>query len=363
VPAHVLFFPAGALYAAIALPLSVAAMLGAAPWAHGLTAPYGHAHEMLFGFALAAVAGNQLGPLGRARLAILFGTWIGARIAFVAWPQSAIAWMANAAFAGLLAWQLLPRILAPIRKLRNRALPAAVMALCAAAAATHASVALPRAAVLLLVLLMLFMGGRIIAPAAAGQMYRQGEPLSARVQPRLEGLLVVLIAGAIVAVLLRRDALAGASLIAASGVAAARLARWRLWKLGNRPDMTCLAAGYGWLIAGAAATGVALWTGSRIATALHVITVGAIGTLTINVMALTWARLARRDPARQRLPVIATVAIAMSTAARVAADFHPADRIAWLAAAAALWSAAYLLLVLSFVLVSRAASPPSPARA
>ena len=361
-PAHKLFFPAAAFYAAFILPASMAAMSGWIAGLPGLALPVGHAHEMIFGFGLAAVAGNQLGPVGRGTLAALFAMWLAARVSFVIAPG----WMgtagANAAFAGLLALQVVPRLVAPVRKLRNRALPLAVASLCAAAIAmqgallagsgrTQATVLV--AAVLLLALLMLFMGGRIIAPAAAGQLYRQGSSLAARVQPRLEGTLIAAVFASIVALMLDAPRLASAALAAASLVALTRLFRWRLWALRGRPDILCLATGYAWLVVGLAAVAVSLFTGTRPVTALHVITVGAMGTLTINVMALTYARLARRDLSVERLPVAATALVALAVVARVAADLYARDPQSWLAFAAAVWSAAYLLIIAFFFMLSR----------
>ena len=355
-PAHELFFPAAAAYAALILPLSVASMLGLAASFASLASPVAHAHEMLFGFALAAVAGNQLGPLPRSRLGLLFGAWIAARVLFVAMPASIVAALANALFAGLLALQLLPRVLAPIRKLRNRALPVAVLALCVAVIAMQAALVAGRGgaqqvtllcAVLLLALLMLFMGGRIIAPAAAGHMYRAGSNLAARVQPRLEGALVVLLACATAAVASDAHKIAGACLMLAGAAAAVRLARWRLWKVRGRADIHGLAIGYAWVVLGIAAIGAALAWNRYLVAAVHLVTVGAIGTLTINVMALTYARLARRDASRQALPVIATIAIAVSTVLRVLADVA-GDRAVPLLAAAGFWSAAFVLLLIAF---------------
>ena len=60
--AHAWFFPAAALYATLLLPLSVAGLLGVLPMPPGLAQPLGHAHELLFGYALAVVAGYLLGP-------------------------------------------------------------------------------------------------------------------------------------------------------------------------------------------------------------------------------------------------------------------------------------------------------------
>jgi uncharacterized protein involved in response to NO len=98
--------------------------------------------------------------------------------------------------------------------------------------------------------------------------------------------------------------------------------------------------------------GYALMAGARIATPLHLITVGAIGTLTVNVMALTWLRLARRDPARARLPVYATGLVAIATLLRVFGNVQPVP----LLLAAACWSAAYLALLVVFARVRRPAS-------
>lgn len=192
-----------------------------------------------------------------------------------------------------------------------------------------------------------------MAPAAAGQMYRQGGDLKARVQPRLEAALIASMAVAIVAALIGQRTLCAAALAAASGVAFVRMARWRLWELDRRADLWALAVGYAWLALGLGAVAVSIATATHVVTALHLLTVGAMGTLTVNVMALTWLRLARRDTARALLPRWSTVLIALATGARVAADFTEA-RGAWLWTAAVMWSAAYVLLLVLFARVRRA---------
>lgn len=328
-------------------------MAGGVPLA-GLAFPAGHAHEMLFGFALAAVAGNQLGPTAMPTLAALVASWVAARLAFVLTPHTVVAAIANAAFPALLAWQLAPRLLGRAKKWRNRALPWVLAALCASAVAIQWPLywragditrEVLLVGVLLIALLMLFMGGRIIAPAAAGQLYRQGDNLAARVQPRLEGTLIAVMLPAAVAAALGAHAVAGILAMAAGLAALLRMLRWRLWALGARPDLLSLAAGYAWLAAGLMALGASLVTGRHVSAALHLITVGSIGTLTINVMALTAARLARLDPAREMLPVASTVLVAAATAARVLAELAPVWRSAMLWAAAVCWALAYGLLL------------------
>jgi uncharacterized protein involved in response to NO len=364
---HRLFFPLAALYAAGALPVSVAAMTVSLPLP-GLATPARHAHEMLFGFGLAAVAGNQLGPLRRRMLAWLTVAWIAARLAFLAAPGSAIALLASALFAGTLAWQLVPRATASVRKWRNRALPAAIIVLCRVdvAAVSPPALALSAAAgerlllggVVLMALVMFFMSGRIIAPTVAGHLYTQGTDMSARVQPRIEGAVMVSMGAAFIAAVVDRAFVGGIALAIAAFLSAVRLVRWRPWRVQRRRDIACLLAGYAWLVAGMAwMAACLLGRSAAVTTALHLVTVGAMGTLTVNVMALTWARLARVDPARLVLPSLATVLVALATVARAAAGYASADRGTWLLVAAAAWSAAYVLLLCCFARISLASAP------
>jgi uncharacterized protein involved in response to NO len=345
--ASTLFFPAAALHAAVVLPWSVLAMAGLVPGPARLATGAGHAHEMLLGFALAVVAGHQLAPLAPRRLHLLFGLWLGARIAFVALPLG-VALAFDAMFAAALGAHLTPRLFRSAKKWRNHALPAILAALCAAAVALDVAVYVqgrvpPRtiavAIVLLLATLMLFMGGRIVAPAAAGQRYRQGGVLDARVQPRLEAALVLLMAAALASLpFAALEPVARSACAAAGAVALVRLARWQLWTCRGRPDLACLGAGYAWIAVGLIALGTAGFDGA--ATALHVLTVGALGTLTFNVMVATLLRRAKRDPADSRALLVGTGLIAAATVARVAAGITGDPVPGWLLAAAC-WSGAF----------------------
>ena len=361
VAGNALFFPAATIYALLILPASVLAMTGHLAALPGLASPTGHAHEMLFGFALAVVAGNQLGPSAVPRLAALFTLWALARTTFLVAPQSSAATAANVAFAALLAAQLAPRLLGTAKKLRNQALPLVLIAICAASAAFHLVARTSLAvAVLLFALLMLFMGGRLIAPAVAGQFYRQGAKLDARVQPRIEAGLIAGMAIAATTVAFNEQgwivSLAAAATATSGLLAAARLLRWRLWGLRSRPDLLCLAAGYGWLALGLLLYGAALAADRDKTAALHVITVGGLGTLTLNVMAMTTLLKARRDPARARLPLWGTLLIGAATLARALAGvgiFHPQ---ALLNLAGLLWSTAFALLLAQLIRTARASS-------
>jgi uncharacterized protein involved in response to NO len=314
-----------------------------------LASPAAHAHEMLLGFALAVVAGNQLGLASAQRVVGLLALWAAARAAFLVLPASLLSVALNSAFAGLLALQVAPRLFGSAKKLRNQALPAILAGLCIAAVSWELSYrsgsgAPTRAVVLLFALLMLFMGGRIIAPTVAGQLHRQGRPLDARVQPRLEGAL--LLAGAIALLGLAvpsSPSFSGMGAAAAGVLAAVRLVRWKLWSLRGRPDLLCLACGYAWLSAGLVAFGAALLSGRLESAAIHLITVGALGTLTFNVMALSWKLKARRSPEEGSVAIVlGTSLLGAAAAARVAGAFDPTP---WLLVAAACWAGAYVVLL------------------
>jgi uncharacterized protein involved in response to NO len=376
IPGHRAFFPAATLYAVLVVPASVASMLGVISITPGLASPAGHAHEMLFGFALAVVAGNQLGSRTRGDLALLLVAWLLARVAFVLAPGSVAAIATNVVFPALLAWHVAPRLLASAKKWRNQALPAALLAICASAVALTVTVALQGDAsraivdvgVALFAPLLLFMGGRLIAPTVAGQVYRQGGNLDARVQPRIEGALVVAMGLAVLALVVEAFStseavrwIAGTPLVLAGVLSAVRLVRWRLWRVRTRFDLLCLGSGYAWLALGLVLFGVAHVRDTRAqeTLAIHVITVGSLGTLTLNVMAMTQLLTLRRMPPASRLALAGTLLLAIATLSRAFAGYSAT--IGPLVVAAACWSGAYALLLVLFSLArqpSRAAAAP-----
>lgn len=378
-----MFFPAAAAYAVFVLPASVGSMLGLIKLFPGVATPAGHAHEMLFGFALAVVAGNQLGPRTLSSLALLVALWLVARVTFLFSPHGLLALGANAGFPALLAWHLAPRLFGSAKKWRNQALPAVLTAICGSAiaylfiarsatASVTADASSYRAilvSVSLFAMLLLFMGGRLIAPVVAGQLHRQGITLAARVQPHLEATLIITMVIATLTIAFDdapRGApggwaahIAGAALIAAGVVAAVRMTRWRLWLLRGRVDLLCLASGYAWLavglvLLGAAHAGVAFTATGEIV-ALHVITIGSLGTLTLNVMAMTWLLRARRSPTTTSVPLLATLLLALATVLRVFAGGASLEIRTGLLAASVCWSGAFAMLLV--LLLSVDANP------
>lgn len=114
----------------------------------------------------------------------------------------------------------------------------------------------------------------------------------------MEAALIILLGATIVLSLaVVPDWLTGLPLLMVAGLILVRIVRWKIWHCPERPDLLMLATGYGWLAAGSAITAWHLLAGKPAAPALHLITVGALGTLSTGVMLrLAWQRAYRRFP-------------------------------------------------------------------
>ena len=341
------WFPVAALYAAIALPWSVLGQLGMVPAPLALQTGLGHAHEMIFGYALAVVAGYTLVPGSAKKSFILLGVWLAARVAFLLAPQGSLAFALDGLFVLGLAGLVAP-IYLRASKWSNRSVGLIVSALAAAAFAFHALPPLAvhqtvLAAVLLLSMLMFFMGGRILAPAVAGHVRSKRAPIEHVVQPGLEVAVLALLAAGIACLLLPWSwaPRAGAVwLLAAALLTLVRMARWHFWLCHDKPDLVALLAGYLWLIAGWALVAWAVLSGHPASTALHAITVGALGTLTFGVMLRTQMFRATSDTNHLPWAYAAVALLTLAALLRLGASANGA----LLALAAACWALAYALL-------------------
>lgn len=360
------FFPLASLYAALVMVLFALGWTGLISPLPGLQTAAGHAHELLFGFALAVVCGFLVNRSSGPRLGLLVMLWLTARLSFLFVPDSLLAALSNIGFAAVLAATAAPRFMKAAKKWRNRLTGPLVLALATAAAVFHVLLVDGHAgliygllgeAVLLFALLMLFFGGRLIAPAAAGAIERHGGRLEARVQPRIEGAILLAMIGAVVTGLIpAAEPLHGTLVMIAGVLALLRLLRWQLWRCHQRPDLLCLGVGYAWLGGGLVLFGLARGfdLGLSPTLATHVITVGALGTLTSNVMLRTRMLRLRHSPQHFVWVFVSlTGLIALATLARlIGADSSPG-----LLFAAGAWALAYGLLFVVLMGVGQSVQP------
>ncbi|WP_108446368.1 NnrS family protein [Halomonas denitrificans] len=370
-PAWSLFFPLAALQAALALPLSLAAMVTGTDWLAGLATPAAHGRELLFGFALAVIAGYLLGPLPARRLTLMAGLWLVGRLGGLALPVALPALLADAAFALLLAAGVVPSFLAA-KKWRNRLLSPLLGLLCLLAVASLAARALApellspllHQGVLWLLLLMVFMGGRGIAPAVNGHLMARFRVAGRGVQPRLEAALLGLLVAVGLTVTQRALwPLAGALLALAGLMILVRLGRWAPWRLRGRPDLLALLLGYAWLGVGAWLVAADLLAGIAPAARLHAVTVGALGTLASGIMLRQAILRASGHPADEPWLAVLAALFALAAGLRLVMPLWASGWHLLLWGAAGCWSLAWLLVAWRLRHWARRAARRTAARA
>ncbi|QJQ97551.1 NnrS family protein [Halomonas sp. PGE1] len=321
VPAWRWLFPLAALHAALLVPLSLLSLyhLQEVPL---LASPAAHGRELLFGFALTVIAGYLLGPLPPRRLQALVALWLLARLGGLVWPGALPVILADAGFVLLVAWHLVPRFLAA-KKWRNRVLSPLLGLLCLLALVTlvwrHLGV-MPTTAlvmhqgVLWLALLMVFMGGRVLAPAVNGYLMASRRQAGAGVQPRTEaGLIVLLGVTPLLMLWPPLRPLAAVLVLAAGGLVLWRLWRWRPWACRGRPDLLGLMMGYAWLGVGLLLLARAWWQQPHASATLHAFTIGALGTLASGIMLRQAILRAKARPEAE--PLLLPLALLFSLAA------------------------------------------------
>ena len=349
-------FPLAAAYAALIMPWSTLALLLGVPAPIGLYSVFGHAHELLIGYGMLVVAGYLLGPLAGRNVLLFIVVWLLARLGFLFSPGGFLAWGGALAVAGLTAVWIVPRFARSAKKWRNKTIAPLVITLCVllvfAAQSSWQGQTIVVELLLGLALLMFFMGGRIIAPAVAGHLLRQQRTLQARVQPKIEGAVLILLFVALALYPLPTalsERLAGGLVLASGLLTALRLARWQLWHCTKRADLLLLAAGYAWLAIGLCLLGCGLlFKPALLSAGVHAITVGALGTLTLTVMARTQLMQRYRDPNARPLSHVAGVLINCAALSRVIPAVLGQQSSAWLLAAALLWSLSFILLLVVF---------------
>jgi uncharacterized protein involved in response to NO len=360
-------------FASVALWLAVVQGAVSIPTSFG---PAWHAHEMIFGFAAAVIAGflltaipNWTGrmPLQGLPLVILFGIWLIGRVAIAtsALIGSGLAAALDLSFLVVLLGVVLREIMSG-RNWRNLPMPIAVGALLLANFLTHAEAAgdLPsdrlgeRLGIATIILLISLVGGRIIPSFTRNWLVKRAEThMPAGFSQFDRACLILTLAGLGSWVAAPASTVTAAALLAAGLACFVRLARWRGHRSLREPLVWSLHLGFAWVSAGLCLLGLSILLPELVPSTagLHALTAGAIGSMTLAVMT-------RASLGHTRRPLIAdgwiaTIYALIATAAtsRVAAPMLPDVYGPLLWASGVLWSAAFGLFTVRFgrVLLSR----------
>ena len=295
------FFLTAGIFAVIYMGLWLAMLQGTLPAPHELMPQAWHGHEMLFGFAVAVMAGflltaaqNWTGiPMPKGGpLAILLAIWLAGRLApFLPLPYSVIA-IIDLAFLPLLTIAVLRPVLR-VKQARNYPFPAMLLGLLLANVLFHAAVLdiipLPplqglTLALYLIVLMMVVMGGRVIPYFTERRVNS-----TAKKWPIIEWLAPATTLATLVMVLMSRNWPSLMPLVVPLAVIAAivhglRLWGWqdrRLWKV---PLLWVLHLGYAWIVIGFVLEALAAAGLVSSFLAMHAYATGGIGVLTLGMM-------------------------------------------------------------------------------
>jgi uncharacterized protein involved in response to NO len=340
------FYLLAGAYAALGVPVWAMQFLDWLPIAD----PLWHAHEMLFGYAFAVIAGFLLTavrawtgaptPTGAA-LAAIAALWIVARaLALFSLPAAAIA---DAVFALALAWGIGRPLIAS--RNRNWFFIVLVLALGAASSAFHA---LPRVALAagldLVLLVMVIIGGRVIPGFTNNAILGAG---ARRIAP-LENACIYSVLLLLATDLL--DSNYGAVVaLAAAALHAARLALWAPLKTRANPILWILHLSYAWIVAHLALRGYAGFGLAPEALATHALTVGAIGGLTIGMMTRTARGHTGRPLTAGNAEVAAYLLVNLAAAIRVFGPLLlPSTYVLAVLISAIFWSAAFTVFVIVY---------------
>lgn len=354
------FFLAAAVAAILAVAVWLAILSGRWPHPSHLIGINWHAHEMLFGYVAAVVAGflltavrnwSGLATASGALLAALVGLWLAGRLAPWLGLPAGMAALIDLAFFPALAvtlWRPLWRGPNPV----NRVFLAILAAMTLACGMAHLD-ALGlfaggasrghRLMLDLVVLVMLLVSGRVM-PFFIRSALPSARP---QVFPILERLLFMLAAGLLVSDLLAPfSRLAGALAFLLGLLQLARLIGWHDRRIWTTPMLTVLYAGLLWLALGLILEGLPAFAEVPPRRALHVLTIGAIGVLTLGMMSrVTVGHTGRRLQAAP-LTLLAFVLINCAAALRgLGPLLLPSGYRLWLIAGGLCWILAFGLFL------------------
>ena len=358
---RVMYF-AAALFAAISIAAWAAQFTGALGGIVIYPGPYWHAHEMVFGFALAVIVGflftaghnwtKQPTPSGAA-LASIAALWLAARVlGATPWREFAVWFDVAFAFAAALG---LWRALWKSRNKRNYFFAALLVAMGLLNAAFHLALAgridadLPRILVVALdvvLFICVVMGGRVIpmftnnaVPGAGARRIAWLERAS------LGGVLALAacdLAGA-------PHLLLGPVALAAALANGARLVLWNPLATRSRPILWILHAAYAWIPVHLALRAAAAFDLAPQTLATHALAVGAIGGLIIGMMTRTSRGHSGRPLTTGPAEIIAYALVMAAAIVRVFLPCAwPAGTLAAVSISAVLWSAAFATFAVAY---------------
>jgi len=361
------FYLVAAVFSGLGLPFWIASYMGKVPAAGYLQGLSWHAHEMIFGFAAAVMAGflltavrNWTGretPTGL-RLAALVALWGLARVTAVGGPPTV------AAVIDVMFLPLLGAVIAiPIwrsRNVRNYKILAVLAVLSLSNLVYHLSYLglLPMfltrtslaAALDVLTILMAVVGGRVI-PAFTANAVPAAKPRYSKITEivALGSLVLILVADSLEHWYPVDGAMMTLLLALSASAHAWRLWLWQPYRTMHNMLLLMLPLAYAWIPLSLAIRSAAWPLGIPAAAATHALTIGAIGGLMLAMMTRsalghTGRKLVAGWAESSAFVLVQTAAVVRVTASAVATPYYREAVIA----SGALWTLAFAVFLMRY---------------
>lgn len=359
------FFFLAALYAGAAIPVWLWMYFSG----HALPGPFPglhwHAHEMLFGYLQAVLAGfvltaipNWTGrlPLSGWPLAGLVSLWLAGRVACATAPDPAAAFLVDISFPIVLGLAVWREVIAG-RNWKNAPVAVMITLFGLANALDHAANLgfVPhelgvRLALGAIAMLLALIGGRIVPSFTRNWLVKNGATrLPASFGTLDKAALAATVVGVAAWVAVPEFPAAGIMLGLAGLLLMARLARWQGHRTVREPIVLILHIGYSWLCVALLLLGGSMFLDTLPeSAALHALTAGAIGTMTLAVMTRASLGHTGREIVADRTVVAAYAAVTIGAILRVAAPLAGDWYVHLLVCGGMLWSTAFVLFAVRY---------------
>ncbi|HEX2842351.1 NnrS family protein [Hyphomicrobium sp.] len=371
------FFLGAAIHAVLVMTLWIAWIAWATAgwtqdWLPVAGSPYAwHAHEMVFGFAAAAIAGflltavpNWTGalPLSGLPLAVVFVAWLVGRVAMGAsalmpYPlAAALDLLFLPTLGGVAARQLFAR-----STLRNLVFLGLVAGMTVCNGLFHLGnggyidvdpLAATRAAMLIVIVMIAIIGGRIIPAFTHNWLNGKRPPLP--MPQRIPWLDRSALASLVVFAVFEASGVSGMLLgtvaLCAAVANGARLALWRGIATRSEPIVWILHIAYAWIVLALALAALASFGGGvPLPLVSHAFGTGAIGTMILAIMSRASLGHTGRRIVASRAIVVAYHLVTLSAVLRIGGPLLAPEYAAPLLAAAGLaWIGAFLLFAIVY---------------
>ena len=355
------FFLGAALFSGIAVPAWILILAGESDVAFHYAPRDWHVHEMVFGFLPAVITGflltaipnwTERPPVRGTPLMLLFTLWLAGRLAIaIPWITPLVPAIVDGAFLVVVAGIVWREIAAG--EAWDRVPMGGLISLYAAANIlfhvlflSGAATDLPeRMALAFVMVLLALIGGRITPSFTHDFLADQGMTEQPAPFSRIDGVSIVLVGVASFAWMVQPQAMATGWMLVAAGFAnLVRVLRWYGWLTWREPLVLILHVGYGWLVMSLLILGGAiLGLGMPTEDAVHTLTTGAVGVMTLAVMTRASLGHTGRPKHAGIMTVLIYIMVNLGAILRLLGPTTEFSKTPMLGLAAVCWSGAYIL--------------------